>query len=228
VALDHQESGGVIEVFVEYVLRVRLAFVKQACPFGHRGAWTMVEIREVCQRFLSRFTSVARLEKVPWLKQTNFSGGGWGDDLLPWFEGELRKSPRWQEHEDLLRGVADAQSKSVPNEQGPRPKLKPPFRDNKPGTAPRRRGRVGPSKTTARLKAKADADAVTRRASERQAVVMPILKGKRWRRGKLVTVSGAGKATVYGYLDGTRARIEDHNRKAIAESLGIEVGKLPD
>jgi hypothetical protein len=91
------------------------------------------------------------------------------------------------------------------------------------GTGSRGRGR--PLKTAATLKA--EADAVTRRAVKRQAVVMPILKRKRWKRGKLVTTSGVGKATVYGYLNGTRAWIDEDSRNAIAEVLGLDVDTLP-
>jgi hypothetical protein len=42
-----------------------------------------------------------------------------------------------------------------------------------------------------------------------------------------VTKSGVGKATVYGYLDGTRASISDENRRAIAAELCIPVEDLP-
>ncbi len=68
---------------------------------------------------------------------------------------------------------------------------------------------------------------IAERARRRQAVVMPILKKRRWTRGRLVTESGVGKATVYGYLDGTRAWIDDANRKSIAEVLDLKAGELP-
>jgi hypothetical protein len=68
---------------------------------------------------------------------------------------------------------------------------------------------------------------VKARAATRQAVVNPILVQKGWKRGRLVTESGVGKATVYGYLDGTRARIDINNRKAIADALGLKLGQLP-
>jgi hypothetical protein len=54
------------------------------------------------------------------------------------------------------------------------------------------------------------------RAERRQAVVSPILKAKYWTRGRPVTESGVGKATVYGYLNGTRTSINKDNRKALA------------
>ena len=71
-------------------------------------------------------------------------------------------------------------------------------------------------------------EAISGRAARRRAVVDPILKRKRWKIGRLVTDSGVGKATVYGYMDGTRAWISEENRDAICQSLGLELGKLPE
>jgi hypothetical protein len=65
------------------------------------------------------------------------------------------------------------------------------------------------------------------RAARRQAVVDPILEQKHWKPGRLVTKSGVGKATVYGYLNGTRSWIDKANRKAIAEALGLKLEQLP-
>jgi hypothetical protein len=57
---------------------------------------------------------------------------------------------------------------------------------------------------------------------------MPILKNKRWKPGRLAAKAGVGKNSVYEYLDGTRVRITDENRKAIADALGLEPNQLPD
>jgi len=72
------------------------------------------------------------------------------------------------------------------------------------------------------------AEAIAERAAKRQAVVNPILQRKHWTRGRLVTEAGLGKNSVYQYLDGTRAKITDKNREAIAEALGISKEELPD
>ena len=61
---------------------------------------------------------------------------------------------------------------------------------------------------------------------KRQSVVMPILKQKRWSRGKLVTEAGIGKNSVYEYLDGKRNPTYD-NRKAMADALGLTEEQLP-
>jgi hypothetical protein len=70
--------------------------------------------------------------------------------------------------------------------------------------------------------------AIAERAARRQSVVMPILAKRGWKKGKLVTKSGVAKATVYGYLDGTRSWIKDENRLAIAQTLDLERNQLPD
>jgi hypothetical protein len=86
-------------------------------------------------------------------------------------------------------------------------------------------------RTAARVKRKVQAGRAVQeakdRAARRQRVVSPILEQKRWKRGRLVTDSGVGKATVYGYLNGTRASISKDNRKAIADSLELKLEQLP-
>jgi hypothetical protein len=65
------------------------------------------------------------------------------------------------------------------------------------------------------------------RAAVRQAVVMPILKSRRWKRGKWATQAGVGKNSVYEYLDGRRT-LSDENRRAMAEVLELNPQDLPD
>jgi hypothetical protein len=65
------------------------------------------------------------------------------------------------------------------------------------------------------------------RAATRRSVVMPILKQKRWSRGKLVTESGVGKNCVYEYLDGKR-NPGTENRQAMADALGLKLEELPE
>jgi hypothetical protein len=65
------------------------------------------------------------------------------------------------------------------------------------------------------------------RAGARQAVVMPILASKRWKRGRWATEAGVGKNSVYEYLDGRRT-LTDENRKAMAEVLGLKPTDLPE
>ena len=74
----------------------------------------------------------------------------------------------------------------------------------------------------------AEVTEVAERARRRQVVVNPILEQKRWRPGRLATEAGVGKNSVYEYLDGTRARITDANREAIAQALDLKPEQLPD
>jgi hypothetical protein len=64
-------------------------------------------------------------------------------------------------------------------------------------------------------------------STRRKAVVLPILKSKRWTRGKWATESGVGKNCVYEYLKGQR-KPTDKSRKAMAEVLGLQPEGLPE
>ena len=69
---------------------------------------------------------------------------------------------------------------------------------------------------------------IAQRATRRRLVVLPILVKRRWTPCRLAAKAGLGKNSVYQYLDGTRAKITDVNRKAIAETLGLRPGQLPE
>jgi hypothetical protein len=64
------------------------------------------------------------------------------------------------------------------------------------------------------------------RARVRQALVMPILDQKRWKRGKWAAEAGVGKNCVYEYLDGKR-NLRAENRRAMAEVIGLKAEDLP-
>jgi hypothetical protein len=89
--------------------------------------------------------------------------------------------------------------------------------------------RAGGQRTRSRKRAGGSGREETQeeRAARRQAVFMPILEEKEWTRGKLCTESGVGKATVYGYLDGSRKTIEKPNRDALADALEIDRKDFP-
>lgn len=73
-----------------------------------------------------------------------------------------------------------------------------------------------------------EGDLVGLRAAKRQRFVNPILEGKRWKPGRLATEAGIGKNSVYEYLDGTRAKITEENRQALADALGVRPEELPE
>jgi hypothetical protein len=89
------------------------------------------------------------------------------------------------------------------------------------------RQQTGTSERTSGVES-ARMEAMAERAARRQAVVNPILQLKGWKPGRLATKAGVGKNSVYEYLDGTRAKIMDENREAIAQALGLEAEQLPD
>ena len=77
------------------------------------------------------------------------------------------------------------------------------------------------------LAAAKEGDSQASLAAGRQAVVIPILNKRRWKRGKWATVAGVGKNSVYEYLDGKR-KLTDENRRAMAEAIGLKPEELPD
>jgi hypothetical protein len=71
------------------------------------------------------------------------------------------------------------------------------------------------------------AESVEERAERRSAVVMPILKSKRWTRAKWASKAGVGKNGVYDYLGGKR-NLSFENHRALAEVLKLKPEELPD
>lgn len=65
------------------------------------------------------------------------------------------------------------------------------------------------------------------RASRRRDFVSPILDRFDWTPGKLATEAAVGKTTVYEYLNGKRKSISRPNRKALADTLQVELKDLP-
>jgi hypothetical protein len=64
-------------------------------------------------------------------------------------------------------------------------------------------------------------------AASRQAVIMPILKRKRWTRGRWASEAAVGKNSIYDYLKGER-NPGPENRQAMADALGLKVHELPE
>jgi hypothetical protein len=122
-------------------------------------------------------------------------------------QAKIESSEEWKEYRRRLREVADSQTTSPILAAGGETKTVRPSLGANLGTKD---------------------DRVRDGAQRRQAFVNPILKRKRWKPGKLATSAGVGKNSVYQYLIGTRAKISDANREAIAEALGVSPMELPD
>lgn len=121
-------------------------------------------------------------------------------------QSTIERSDKWKEYRQLILEVADKQAADAQVD------------------SIRQAPKVKPSE-------KADSDeteAVAERAARRRAVVNPILRKKHWKPGRLVTAAGVGKNSVYQYLDGTRAKITEENREAIAQALDLRPEQLPD
>ena len=98
----------------EYILRVFLAFAKEACQLGSEGVLGADRIRKECAEFLRRFTIEAYYED-------GYDRGGsrlsemtshWSGGLLTRVEQEYRKASEWQKYEGLLLATADKIAKS--------------------------------------------------------------------------------------------------------------------
>jgi hypothetical protein len=104
-----------------YTLRVFLVFVREASELVRREIWGIVRLESESLEFLRVFTISARSDKGYAQDGrrigemvSNYSGG-----LLDHVERAFRKSPLWQEYEDIMLAVATAPSISVKAETQP-------------------------------------------------------------------------------------------------------------
>jgi hypothetical protein len=77
------------------------------------------------------------------------------------------------------------------------------------------------------LIAERDAETAHERSERRSAVVIPMLRSKRWTRSKWAAHAGVGKNCAYEYLSGKR-NLGIENKQALAEELGLKPEHLPD
>lgn len=98
--------------FYAYVLRVFLAFAREACEQGSQRPWTVDRVRSESEDFLRRFANQAHHEdgrdrtgKAFPEVTSNLSGG-----LLSSVARGLRERPEWHEFEAALLAVAERQA----------------------------------------------------------------------------------------------------------------------
>ena len=97
------------ENFRQYVLRVFLAFAKEACKLGSLRVWTVDKITPECVEFLRRFTIQAYYEDGHdrngrrLISMTSNLNGS----LLEEVERQYRGSEEWRQFEDALLAVAE-------------------------------------------------------------------------------------------------------------------------
>lgn len=93
-----------------YILRVFLVFVREASALVRRGVWSITELESESLEFLRRFTISARSERGYHRDGTRIGAmvSNWGGTLLERVEQAFRKSPLWQEFEEILLTTASA------------------------------------------------------------------------------------------------------------------------
>jgi hypothetical protein len=104
------------EDFHNYILRVFLAFAREACALGKQGTWTVDRIRSETDEFLRRFTIEAYYDKGHDRSGRRFRDmiSHWNGSLLPEVTQEFQKSGEWRQFEEELLGVAESQAASYP------------------------------------------------------------------------------------------------------------------
>jgi hypothetical protein len=90
----------------EYVFRPFVQFSKEACKLDLEGISGIGEIQRECEDYLRRSAIEACHEKLPGVDTRCWDGG-----LLEWIKRDFGKKALFQDHEDRLLEVADAQSK---------------------------------------------------------------------------------------------------------------------
>jgi hypothetical protein len=104
-----------------YILRVFLAFAREACQLGVGGIWSVDQIRSETDEFLRRFTIETYYERGHDSSGHRFREmvSHWNGSLLPDLEQEFHKSDEWRQFEAELLTVAEQQSASNRQPAGP-------------------------------------------------------------------------------------------------------------
>jgi hypothetical protein len=104
-----KEGGRLEDLVIGFILRVFIVFPREAKELVD-GTWSIGELQEESLRFLHHYAVSA-------LHDWGYDRHGrriyemvsnWGGGLLPEVERAFRKSPLWQEYEDILLEVAKA------------------------------------------------------------------------------------------------------------------------
>jgi hypothetical protein len=100
--------------FIRCVMRVFIAFAREACEFGkksnHRD-WSDRELDQRCRDFLLSIVIDAWEDKAKDLGiREMFSSSGWGYSIKDDDRRKLEKSPEWEQYQELLRDAFEVQS----------------------------------------------------------------------------------------------------------------------
>jgi hypothetical protein len=106
-----KEGGvsGLKDLLIGFILRVFIVFVREARVLVHQGIWSAGRLESESLQFLHYYTVSARYERGydKYGHQIGEMVSNWGN-ILPDVERAFRKSPLWQEYEDILLEVAVA------------------------------------------------------------------------------------------------------------------------
>jgi hypothetical protein len=203
-------------LLIELVLRVFVAFAKEGYKLGVQNEMSVEELESECTRFLMTYAlETGLLDDV--LSVPTRSDAPIPIDV----RRKIESSDEWKTYRRLLQLVAEVQAEEEEDSVGPLAST--PTEGEPPAPAT---GVI--SESGGDVRGAVNIQAAAERATRRQAVVMPILANKRWKRGRLATEAGLGKNSVYEYLDGTRAKISIENRKALADALDVAPEEIPD
>jgi hypothetical protein len=102
-----------LQEFYHYILRVFLAFAREACGLAKEGTWTLGRVRPEADEFLRRFTIEAYYEKGRDRFGTFQGMIEWRGILRPDVEQMLHRSDEWRQFEDDLLAVAEQVASST-------------------------------------------------------------------------------------------------------------------
>jgi hypothetical protein len=126
-ARDFEEAKGAAHNYLEieallrsYILRVFLAFVREARELGCQGLWTADRLESESREFLRQCTIEAWHEKGydrSGHRLPDAMASNWGGSIRPDILRAFERSPEWKGFQDILLEVADAQARRLEDER---------------------------------------------------------------------------------------------------------------
>jgi hypothetical protein len=116
-----QERGESLSVLYAYILRVFMAFSKEACELGKQRVWSIDDVSGASEEFLRRFTIDAFYKEGHDRYERKFPDmtSNWDGSLLPEVRRSFEKSEEWRRHEAALLEVAEGLGSELPKESTP-------------------------------------------------------------------------------------------------------------
>jgi hypothetical protein len=116
-------SGWDAAAFDAYILRVFLAFSREAFDLGRRGTWPVDHVRSEAEEFLRKFTITAYYEDGHDREGHKFPEmvSNWNGQLLLKVKGAFQQYPQWHRYERELFALARQQAAQNPGQPQPEP-----------------------------------------------------------------------------------------------------------